>query len=176
FVDVYGLKGAEQSEVAASFKKYVGKPVDTVAIERSIADLEGTGTYSIINYNMVDKNGKPGLLIRPREKDYAPPFLNVGLTLLSNDSNDIQLGAGARATFLDIAGPGSELRVDGMVGQIAGFTAELYKPFKAGSHWFAAPRVYVTHSVTAYYSGSDQLAQFKQRKNGLGADLGYQFN
>ena len=176
FVDVYGLRGAEQTEVAASFKKYVGKPVDTVAIERSIADLEGTGTYSIINYNMVDENGKPGLLIRPREKDYAPPFLNVGLTLLSNDSNDIQLGAGARATFLDIAGPGSELRVDGMVGQVAGFDAELYKPLKLGSRWFVAPHGYVTHSETGYYSGSDQLAQFKQQKNGLGADVGYLFN
>ena len=78
FVDVYGLKGAEQAEVAASFKKYVGKPVDTVAIEKSIADLEGTGTYSIINYNLVDENGKPGLLIRPRTKDYAPPFPECG--------------------------------------------------------------------------------------------------
>lgn len=176
FVDVYGLKGAEQSEVAASFKKYIGKPVDTTAIEKSIADLEGTGTYSIINYNMVDENGRPGLLIRPRTKDYAPPFLNVGLTLLSNDSNDIQLGVGARATFLDIAGLGSELRIDGMVGQVAGFDAELYKPLLAGMRWFIAPHAYVTHSETGYYSGSNQLAQFKQRRNGLGADVGYQFN
>jgi NTE family protein len=176
FVNVYGLQGAKQSVVAASFKKYVGEPVDTVAIEKSIADLEGTGTYSIINYNMVNENGKPGLLIRPRTKGYAPPFLNVGLVISGSDSNNIQLGAGARATFVDLAGAGSELRVDGMVGPVAGFTAELYKPFKAGSRWFVAPRAYVTHLETAYYSGSNQLAQFKQRKNGLGADLGYQFN
>jgi NTE family protein len=173
---VYGLQGTEQTEVAASFKKFVGKPVDTTAIEKSIADLEGTGTFSIINYNLVDRDGKTGLLIRPRTKDYAPPFLNVGLTLSSNDSNDIQLGAGARATFVDIAGLGSELRIDGMVGQIAGFDAELYKPLKAASHWFVAPHAYVTHSLTRYYAGSDQLAQYKQRKNGFGADLGYHFN
>lgn len=176
FVDVSGLQGSEEGEVAASFKKFVGKPIDTVAIEKSIADLEGTGTFAIINYNMIDENGKPGLLIRPRTKDYAPPFLNVGLTLLSNDSNDIQLGAGTRVTFLDLAGPGSELRVDGMVGQLAGFDAELYKPLRAESRWFVAPHAYVTHSETGYYSGSDQLAQFKQRKNGLGGDVGYHFN
>ncbi|MEO8736020.1 MAG: patatin-like phospholipase family protein [Edaphobacter sp.] len=176
FVDIYGMQGAERAEVAARFQKFVGKPVDTAKIERSIADLEGTGTYSIINYNLVEKDGKAGLLIRPRMKDYAPPFLNVGLTLSSNDSNNIQLGAGARATFIDIAGPGSELRVDGMVGQVAGFTAELYKPLKAGTRWFIAPHVYVTQSVTAYYSGGNQLAQYKQRKNGMGMDFGYQFN
>ncbi|MDW5267911.1 MULTISPECIES: patatin-like phospholipase family protein [Acidobacteriaceae] len=176
FVDVYGLKGAAQSEVAASFKKFVGKPVDTTAIEQTISDLEGTGTYSIINYNLIDENGKPGLLIRPRSKDYAPPFLNLGLTLLSNDSNDIQLGFGARATFLDVAGPRSELRIDGMVGQVAGFDAELYKSLTLTSRWFVAPHAYVTHSETGYYSGSAQLAQFKQRRNGLGVDVGYQFN
>lgn len=63
-----------------------------------------------------------------------------------------------------------------MVGQIAGFDAELYKPLQAQSRWFIAPHAYVTHSETGYYSGSDQLAQFKERKNGLGADVGYQFN
>lgn len=176
FVDVYGLKGTERAEVAASFKKFIGKPIDTAAIEKSIADLEGTGTFSIINYNIVDENGKAGLLIRPRDKDYAPPFLNVGLTLLSNDSNDIQLGFGARATFLDLAGPGSELRVDGMVGQVAGFDAELYKPLRLQSRWFVAPHGYMTHLETGYYSGSDQLGQFKQRRNGVGADMGYEFN
>ena len=176
FVDVYGLKGAEQAEVAARFKKFIGKPVDAAKIEQSIADLQGTGTYSIINYNMVEKNGRPGLLIRPRLKDYGPPFLNVGLTLSSSDSNDIQLGAGARVTFMDIAGSGSELRVDGMVGQLAGFDAELYKPLGTAMHWFVAPHAYVTHAVTEYYTGSDQLAQFTQRKNGLGLDFGYQFN
>jgi len=176
FIDVYGMQGARQSVVAAAFKKYVNKPIDTTEIEKSIADLEGTGTYAIINYNMVDENGKPGLLIRPRLKDYAPPFLNVGLTLLSNNSNDFQLGAGLRATFLDLAGPGSELRLDGTVGPVAGLTAELFKPFDAGSHWFVAPRLYVTNTETAYFEGTSQLAQFKQRRNGLGADIGYQFN
>jgi len=176
FVDVYGLTGAQHAEVAASFKQFIGKPVDTAALEKNIADLEGTGTYSLINYRLIDENGKAGLLIRPRLKDYAPPFLNLGLTLLSNNSNDIQLGFGARATFMNLAGPGSELRVDGMVGQIAGFDAELYKPLKLGSRWFVAPHGYMTHSETGYYSGSSQLAQFKQTKNGVGADAGYQLN
>jgi NTE family protein len=98
------------------------------------------------------------------------------LTLLSNNSNDIQLGFGARATFLNLVGPGSELRVEGMVGQVAGFEAELYKPLKMQSRWFIAPHGYMTQSETGFYSGSDQLAQFKQTKNGVGADVAYQFN
>jgi NTE family protein len=176
FVEVYGLKGAQQQEVLAQFEKYVNKPIDSDRIERSIADLQGTGLYSTINYSIIDKDGRQGLLVRPRTKDYGPPFMNIGLTILANDSNDVQLGLRLRATFFDIVGPGSELRVDGGVGQTAGLSGELFKPVRSGSHVFVAPHAYLLHQVNPYYLGSNQLEQYKENRNGLGADLGYQFN
>jgi NTE family protein len=176
FVDVYGMKGMQQAEVSRQFAKYIGKPVDTEKIDATIADLEGTGTYSSISYNMIDKDGRTGLTVRPRTKNYAPPFLNVGATLSSNDSNNIQLGLGGRATFVDIAGPGSELRVEGSIGQFAGANGELYKPLFAGRALFVAPRAYFSHSDTVYFVDGQQLAQFTEHRNGFGLDLGYQFN
>lgn len=176
FVDVYGLKGAQQEEVSSRFAKYVGRPIDTDKIATTIADLEGTGIYSGIGYNLIDKNGETGLLVRPRTKSFAPPFLNAGITLSSNDSNNIQLGLGARATFVDVAGPGSELRVEGSVGEIAGADGELYKPIFAGSKLFVAPRMYYQHTENAFFTEGQQLAQYLEHKNGFGLDLGYQFN
>jgi NTE family protein len=176
FVEVAGLKGMDQSQVAASFKQYVGKPLEPKKVEATIADLEGTGIYSGINFNIVDRNNEPGLLIRPLKKGYAPPFLNIGLTLSSIDSNNLQLGAGARVTFMNLAGPGSEVRIGGQVGQVAGMQGELYKPIVAGKRFFWAPHGYLAHTLTAYYSGSQQLAQYREVKNGLGGDIAYQFN
>jgi NTE family protein len=125
---------------------------------------------------MVDKDGRTGLLVRPRLKNYGPPFLNVGITLTSNDSNDIQLGMGGRVTFFNVAGPGSEVRVDAMFGQVAGAKGELYKPLAAGSRWFVAPRAYYAHTVNSYFSGSSELAQYTEHRNGAGADVGYRFS
>ena len=176
FIEVYGITGAQQAEVEHAFQKYVGKPIDETEIEKSIADLQGTGIFSTINYNIVDRDGKPGLLIRPRDKGYGPPFLNLGLTILANDSNNVQLGLGGRATFFGLTGPDSELRVTGMVGQIAGLSGELYKPLKTGSHAFVAPHAYLSHQLNAYYQGNTQLEQYKEKRNGVGVDLGYQFN
>jgi NTE family protein len=176
FVDIYGMHGVQQTEVANEFAQYVNKPVDTQKIEDTINDLQGTGIYSSISYNMIDKDGKTGLLVRPRLKDYGPPFLNVGVTLLSNDANDIQLGMGGRATFFGMAGPGSELRLNASVGQIAGINGELYKPLVAGKRYFVAPRLYYEHTVSAFFSGSQQLAEYTQERNGLGVDLGFRFN
>ncbi|MBS1800916.1 MAG: patatin-like phospholipase family protein [Acidobacteria bacterium] len=176
FIEILGLTGVQQKEVDARFEKYVGHPVDPEKIEQSIADLQGTGLYSTINYNIVERNGKKGLLVRALTKDYGPPFMNAGLTILANDSNDVQLGAGVRATFFNVLGPGSELRVDGALGQPAGLSGELFKPVKPGSKAFVAPHAYITHQINPYYQGSEQLDQYKERRNGLGVDLGYMFN
>lgn len=176
FIDVYGMTGAQKAEVSRQFAKYIGQPIDTQKIDLTIADLEGTGIYSSISYNMIEKDGEVGLLVRPRTKNYAPPFLNVGATLSSNDSNNIQLGLGGRATFVDIAGPGSELRVGGSIGQLAGASGELYKPLFEGKALFVAPRGYFSHMESVYFVDGQQLAQFTQHRNGFGLDLGYEFN
>jgi NTE family protein len=175
FIDIYGMHGVQQTEVANEFTQYVNQPVDTKKIENTIEDLQGTGIYSNISYNMIDKDGQTGLLVRPRLKDYGPPFLNLGVFLSSNDANDIQLGLGGRATFFGMAGPGSELRVNASIGQIAGISGELYKPIFYGRGPFVAPRAYYEHTVAAYYSGSSQLAQYTEAQNGFGIDLGYRF-
>jgi NTE family protein len=176
FIEVSGMHGVQQTEVANEFQRYVNKPIDEISIQNTIRDLQGTGIYSSISYNLIDKDGKTGLLVRPRIKDYGPPFLNIGVTLLSNDANDIQLGMGGRATFFGVAGPGSELRLNASVGQVAGINGELYKPLIVGKRYFVAPRIYYEHTVSAFFSGSQQLAEYTKEKNGFGVDLGYRFS
>jgi NTE family protein len=176
FIDVYGMHGVQRTQVANQFQKYVNKPINTQQIETTINDLQGTGIYSSISYNMIDQDGKTGLLVRPRLKDYGPPFLDVGITLSSNDANDIQLGLGGRATFFGMAGPGSELRINASIGQVAGVNGELYKPLIPGKRFFVAPRLYYEHTLSAYFSGSQQLAEYTEERNGFGADFGYTFN
>jgi len=176
FIEVYGIGGTQQSDIHARFQKYVGKPIDPPEIENSIAELQGTGLYSTINYNIVERDGKTGLLIRPRNKTWGPPFMNLGVPILANDVNNVQLGIGARATLFNLAGPGSELRIDGMLGQPASLSGELFKPLRAGARAFVAPHAYLSRQVNPYYVGSEQLEQYRENRNGLGLDLGYIFN
>ncbi|WP_165420170.1 patatin-like phospholipase family protein [Edaphobacter modestus] len=176
FVEVYGVGGTQQSDIHVRFLKYVGKPVDTAAMEKTIADLQGTGLYSTINYNLTERDGKVGLLIRPRNKSWGPPFMNLGFPIFANDANNVQLGIAVRATFFNVAGPGSELRLDGTLGQPASLTGELFKPLKAGSRTFVSPHAYLSRQLNPYYEGSQQQEQYKENRNGLGVDLGYIFN
>jgi len=176
FVDIYGMHGVQQTEIANEFTQYVNKPIDTQKIENTITDLQGTGIYSSISYNLIDKDKETGLLVRPRLKNYGPPFLNMGAFISTNNVNDIQFGLAGRATFFGLTGPGSELRLDASIGQVAGVGGELYKPLFVGKRFFVAPRAYYVHTLSSFFSGSQQLAQYTANRNGFGADLGYQFN
>jgi NTE family protein len=176
FVDIYGMHGVQETEIANEFTQYVNKPIDTQKIENTITDLQGKGIYSSISYNLIDKDKETGLLVRPRLKSYGPPFLNLGAFISTNNVNDIQFGLAGRATFFGLAGPGSELRLDASIGQVAGVGGELYKPLFVGKPYFVAPRAYYVHTLSAFFSGSQQLAQYTANRNGFGADLGYQFN
>jgi NTE family protein len=176
FIDIYAMHGTQQTQIANEFAKYVNKPIDAQKIENTINDLQGTGVYSSISYNLIDKDGQTGLLVRPRLKNYGPPFLNLGVFLSSNDSNDIQFGVGGRATFFGLVGPGSEARLDASLGQVAQIAGELYKPLVTGKRYFVAPRAYYGHTVSAFFSGNQQLAQYTEEKNGFGFDFGYQFS
>jgi NTE family protein len=176
FIQVYGITGMQQADIEARLEKYVGNRIDPDQLEKGIAELLGTGLYSTINYTIVERNGQYGLLIRPRNKTYGPPFMNFGLTILANDSNNVQMGLGLRATFHNLVGPGSEVRLDGAVGQPALLSGELFKPIKAGSHFFIAPNGYLSHQINPYFQGSEQLEEYREKRNGLGIDFGYQFN
>jgi NTE family protein len=176
FVEVNGVTGSSKSEVDHAFHPTIGKPINTTQIDSTIAKLEGTGLYSSVSYTLVEKGDEAGLLVRPRMKNYGPPFLNLGIILSANNPNDIQFGFGGRVTFFGLAGPGSEVRLTGSIGQVAGVAGELYKPLAMNSGWFVAPRAYYAHTVNAYFSGSSALAEYTEHRNGVGGDLGYTFN
>ena len=54
------MHGVQQTEIANEFTQYVNKPIDTQKIENSITDLQGTGIYSSISYNLIDKDDQDG--------------------------------------------------------------------------------------------------------------------
>lgn len=176
FVSVGGDSSSDQKQIASSMRRFAGKPINITQLNQQMADLQGTGIYAGVSYSLQERDGEAGLVVEPLTKPYGPPFLNLALTVSSNDTNDIQLGLDARVTFLNVVGAGSELRTDFGIGFTAGAAAELYKPLTIGSPFFVAPRAYATTSGASIYSGKEQLAQYRESRTGFGADLGIIFN
>ncbi len=174
FVEVAGVDGPSAKAIAKDFSSNVDKPVDTQAIQKQILDIQGDGLYSSLNYTIVDKDEKPGLLIGAEEKPYAPPIVRPQITLDGSQYNNVLFSLGGRITFMNVGGYGNELRNDVIVGSEYGVRTEYYHPFRAGSNWFVAPRGLADSNEFNAYTNSGSLASiYRVKEAGGGVDLGY---
>ena len=92
--------------------------------------------FSSLNYEMIQRDGKDGLLIESEEKTFAPPTLQPAVVIDGSQYNSIRFSLGGRLTFMDLGGYRSELRTDFILGSTYGIDSEYYRPFTPESHWF----------------------------------------
>src|SRR5271165_4955937 len=175
FVEVAGTDSHSVKAIEKDFQTAVNKPVNNEEIQKTILDIQGEGRYASLNYTMADKNGTPGLLITADEKSYAPPIVRPQITLDGSQYNNVLFSIGARITFLNFGGYGSELRNDVIVGSQYGLHTEFYHPVRAGSNWFVSPQILVDSNQFNAYTSSGNLASiYRAKQAGGGVDIGYQ--
>jgi NTE family protein len=173
FVEVTGTKPKLATEIESQLSDYVGKPLDTVKFDQDLTYLLGNGRFSSIGYQMIEKGGKQGLQIIAREKEWSPPEVRPLIVIDGSQYDQVQFMLGARLTFYDVAGFGSEWRNDLVIGSQHGIQSELYKPFGKTLRWFVAPRGYGFNQQLNVYHGGDLLAEYRNKEGGGNLDFGF---
>jgi NTE family protein len=176
FLRIEGVSG----ESAVNMKKFlsplIGKPLDQKDLDQLLTRLTGVGRYDSITYDMLRENDQDGLLIRVHEKIYAPPTLRPGVVIDGTQTDDVTFTAGARLTFMDVAGFRSEWRTDFQFGQTYGIESELYCPFKRLGKWFFAPEVEAKQYTFLIYDHNNPRADYRMDRVLGGMDIGYGFS
>ncbi len=176
FVEVTGTERVIAKGIQKTLSDNIGKPIDFKRLDEDLTDITGLGRFSRAGFQLTRKDGKDGLLIRTDEKDYAPPTVNPLFVIDGSDYTDVRFSLGARVTFHDIGGFGSELRNDFIVGSTYGAASEYYHPLNWFSHFFAAPRLFASSKPFDLYFNADRIATFRQHDAGGGLDLGVALN
>ena len=112
FVAVDGVNGQLSARVQQQFAPVIGKPVDYSELDQEIMHLKGMGRFSTLSYEMVDRDGQQGLLIKTEENAYGPPIVRPLILVDGASLNNVTFNLGARVTFLDVGGFRSEWRND----------------------------------------------------------------
>lgn len=176
-IEVDGVSIAQKANIQKQLQKYIGHPVDTALLEKDLTAIIGSGLYECIFYEYRIIGGKPVLAIKVKEKTYGPPFMLFGFQFstagvsTANSVNTIR----SRLTVFDIAGPGSELRVDLGVGTVLNFQSELYKPLFA-SRWFLAPGAFLAQNNHCLFTAGAPMTGYQITNGGLRLGWGYAFN
>jgi NTE family protein len=134
------------------------------------------GRFSRAGYQLIHKDGKPGLLIRADQKEYGSPIVKPLVLLDGSDYNNVRFSVGARLTFFDLGAFGAEWRNDVIVGSDYGIASEYYRPLDRPGHFFVAPRLFANTTPFDLYDGDQRVASYRERNLGGGVDVGIAIN
>jgi NTE family protein len=171
FLTTAGLAPVDAGLVRRTLEHHVGVPIDTARLEADLAELSGLDRYQAISWQIVGQPGQEGLLVRAREKPYGPPFMMLGFNLENTTSDDFRVQLAGRYLTFDVAGSGSELRIDGTLGTDPSLAAALYRPL-FGSRLFVRPYAAALRRSINFVHESAILAEYSERRFLAGAELG----
>jgi len=176
FIQVQGTSPQAQEDIRRYLKNFIAKPINADVLDQALTQLTGSGRYDTLNYRITEREGKHGLLVVVKEKDFAPPTLQPAFEIDGSEAGDIEFTLGTRLTLTEVAGFRSEWRTDFLFGNTYGVSSELYRPFRAESHWFVAPHASASDTSFQIYAKNDPLADYRIYRLNVGADLGYGFS
>jgi NTE family protein len=175
FIAVDGVNGNLSRRVEEQMAGVVGKPLDFDQLDQDIMHLKGFGRFSVLSYEMVERNGQQGLLVKTEENTYGPPIVRPLILIDGSSLKNVTFNLGARLTFLDFGGFRSEWRNDIILFSEYGLRSEYYHPFTPLTHWFVAPRGLVDNNPFYIYDNNRLLSIYRRTTLGGGVDVGYQF-
>ena len=174
FIEVKGTTESAAEKIEFKLKNFVDQPLDPLALNKQLTEIWGRGRFLGLGYQLAESNGQTGLLIRVREKNYAPPFLNVALELNNTSTDELDVNLRGRVTLMDIGSQGSEVRLDGSLGSETSIEAEYF--YRVGSgNFFLAPRAFTQKTKLNLFLDEEQIAQYIIREYAGAADIGYEF-
>lgn len=154
------------------FKMEKGKPLDRVQLEESIGDLYGLDLFKTVSYDLVEENGKTGLVVEVVEKPWGPNYLQGGITFQGDWNNDSGINLGVSYTRTAVNTLGGEFRSILELGERPRLFGEFYQPLDTHSDYFVNPQMELTRLAIGQYEDGKNIAEYRQRKAQLSLEGG----
>ncbi|BCT91561.1 patatin [Lysobacter helvus] len=154
----------------------IGKPLDAAKVEEHVLRVYGFGTMASVTYEVVEENGRTGIVVSARPKPQGPNYLQLGLTL----SNDFQGGYDSNLRmgllFAPLSPFGAEARVVLQIGSEPGLSAEYYHPFDIANRYLLhAEAAYANPNIRVYDSNGHNTATYDVATLGVELQVAREF-
>lgn len=173
FLDVEpGQTPSASRRVAWAAEALVGKPFQASAVEHAIANAYGDGRFETIDYRLLERDGRAGLVVQPRQKPWAASG-KVGLQLDDDFNGRSDYLLSAELVFNDVNRIGGKWRNLIQLGRITGLRSELYQPFGGHGAFYLRPALEVRSESLPLWQQGDQLAEYRLLQREFDIGLGY---
>ncbi len=172
FVTIDNRSKIGNDVLAHPFRPLIGKPLEHKALRKSIEALYGWNIFQSVRYEVVEENGKQGLLVHVREKSWGPNYLQLGIALASDFEGEGSWNIGVSLLKTALNRRAGELRLATQIGDSPLVSAEFYQPLDVGLRYFINPQIFYDSRTFSRFEGGEEIEEFRVNRYGGGISAG----
>jgi NTE family protein len=176
FVRIDNQSKVSDEVISGHISQRPGEILDVAKVEKDIQELYGLEIFESVRYELVEENGKTGLVVQATEKYWGPGYLQAGMITSSNFEGDVAFRFGMAYTLTEINALNGEWRLAAQVGDEPGIATEIYQPLDPRARYFVYGKIgYRTRNINTFDDDGDQIAEYRARGPELELAAGRQF-
>jgi NTE family protein len=152
-----------------------GDALNIAKLEKDIQEIYGLEIFESVRYELVEENGKTGVVIQAVEKPWGPGYLQAGMITSSNFEGDSAFRFGMTYTLTPINPLNGEWRLGAQVGDEPAIFTEIFQPLDPGARYFVHGILGYTTKTVNLFEGDDKVAEAVARGFDLEVAGGRQF-
>ena len=171
FIRIENQSKISDEVIASQITVKPGEPLNIPQLEQDIQQIYGLEIFEAARYELVEENGKNGVVIRVKEKPWGPGYLQAGLITSSNFEGDEAFRFGFTYTQTQINTLNGEWRIGGQIGDEPAVFGEIFQPLDPAARYFVSGRLgYQTQNINLFDSDGNNIAE--ARATGYAVELG----
>jgi NTE family protein len=152
-----------------------GQLLDTARLEAEISQVYGLDVFETVRYEVVEEDGRTGVVLHAKEKAWGPDYLQFGIELSSNFAGDAAYNLGVLYTKTAINDRNGEIRLALQFGQDATLGAGWYQPIDAASLYFFNVGAFLNRERFNVYSDDNLTSEYGIYSTGVDLAVGRNF-
>jgi len=176
FVRIENHSHVGDAVIAERISAEPGQPLDLDRLEKDIGRIYGLEIFESVRYDVVEENGRTGLVIGAKEKHWGPGYIQFGVASSNDMEGDSVLKLGAIYTRTEINALNGEWRIAGQLGDEPILATAIHQPLDPLSHYFvSAIGGYETRIVNTFDDSGNKLARYRLADYRLELGAGREF-
>ena len=140
----------------------LGEPLDAEDLEEQLQRIFGIETFALVVYELVEEEGRTGVVVRARPKSFGPNYLQTGLRLSSDFEGSFGADLRVAVLFAPISKYGAEARVITQIGSEPALAGELYLPFDPRNRNALAARAAIENlDINVFDADGNTIAKYE---------------
>jgi len=149
-----------------------GQEIKQEILDQDVRRVYGTDDFSHVDYHIVEEHGQRTLVMDAVEKSWGPNYFRGGLGLETDFQGDSSFTLLGRLRKTWVNSLGAEWTTEAQIGKADRIASEFYQPIDSQHHYFVAPTIELSQSLTNLYSGNQSIARYDFKRYRVGLDLG----